>query len=132
MLRWLTHVQEQSMLNKSEKSPDVSWSAFNASVLKKLRGMVYVPVLLPLFQELSKSPKMIKHGIDVIKTAVYKVNKYQTPVIVFEQPLYALAKKVQWKWKDIYGETQFVVMMGSLNIEMTALKTLGDWLENTG
>ena len=51
---------------------------------------------------------------------------------MFEQPLYALAKKVQWNWKDTYGETQFVVMMGSLHIEMTTLKTLGDWLENSG
>ena len=71
MFRWLTHVQEQSKLNKSEKSPDISWSAFNASVLEKQTGMEYVSVLLPLFQELSKSPKIIKHGMDVIKTAVY-------------------------------------------------------------
>ena len=54
-----------------------------------------VSVLLPLFQKSSKSPAMIKHGIDIIKTAVHKVNKGQTPVIVFDQPLYALAKKVQ-------------------------------------
>ena len=43
--------------------------------------------------------------MDVIKTAVDKVNKGQTPVIVFDQPFYALANKVQWNWKNIYGET---------------------------
>ena len=51
---------------------------------------------------------------------------------MFDQPLYALAKKVKWNRKDIYSETQFVVMMGPLYTEMTALRTLGDWLENSG
>ena len=88
-----------------------------------------VSVLLLLFQESAKSPAMIKNGMDVIKTAVDKVNKSQTPVILFDQPLYALAKKVQWNCKDIYGETQFVVIMGQLHTEIAALKRLGDWLK---
>ena len=67
--------------------------------------------------------------MDVIKTAVDKISKGQTPMIVFDQPLHALTKKVQWNWKDIYGETQFVVMMRPLHTEMAALKTLGDWLK---
>ena len=91
-----------------------------------------VSVQLPLFQESSKSPAMTKHGMDVNKTAVHKFNKDQTPVTVFDQPLYALPKKEKWNWKDIYGETQFVVVMGPLHTEMVALKTLGDWLENSG
>ena len=102
------------MLNESEQSPVISWSAFSASVVEKV------------FQESSKSPMMIKHGMDVIKTAVDKVRKDQTPGIVFGQPLYASAKKVQRSWKDIYSETQFVVIMGPLHTEMAALKTLGD------
>ena len=83
--------------------------------------MENVSVLLLLFQESSKSTAIIKHGMDVIKTAVDKINKGRTPVIVFDQPLYALTKKVQWNWKDIYGETQFAVMMGPLHTEMAAL-----------
>ena len=75
MFRWLTHVQEQLMLNESEQSPSISWSAFNASVVEKKTGKEDVSVILPLFQESSKSPELIKHGTDVIKTAVNKVNK---------------------------------------------------------
>lgn len=69
--------------------------------------------------------------MDAIKTTVDKINKDQTQVIVFDQLLPALAKKVQWNWKDIYGETQAVVMMGSLHTKMVAMKTLGDRLENS-
>ena len=53
--RWLTHVQEPLMLNESEQSPDISWSAFNAFVVEKQTGMEDVSTLLPLFQE-SSSP----------------------------------------------------------------------------
>ena len=31
-----------------------------------------------------------------------------------------------------YGEEKFVVIFGGLHIEMTALKTLGDWLQGSG
>ena len=84
------------MLNESKESPDASWAAFNASVVEKQTGMEDVSVILPLFQNSSKYPAMIKHGMDVIKAAFGKVNKDQTPVIVFDQPLYASSKEVQW------------------------------------
>ena len=93
------------VLNASEQNPDLSWSGFNASVVEKQTGMKDMSVLLPLLQESSKSLAMIKHGMDVIKTAVDEVNKDQTRVIRFHQPLHALAKQVQWNSRDIYGET---------------------------
>ena len=132
MFRWLTDVQEQFMLNESKQRPTISRSAFNASVVEKQTGIEDVSVLLPFFQESSKSSAMITNGINVIKTAVDKVYKVQTPVIVFDQSLYVLVKKVQRNWKDIYRETQSVVMMDLLHTKMAALKTLGDWLENSG
>ena len=132
MFRWLTDVQEQFMLNESKQRPTISRSAFNASVVEKQTGMEDVSVLLPFFQESSKSSAMITNGINVIKTAVDKVYKVQTPVIVFDQSLYVLVKKVQRNWKDIYRETQSVIMMDLLHTKMAALKTLGDWLENSG
>ena len=89
-------------------------------------------VLLPLFLEESKSAAMIRHGMDVIKQAVYFLNSNQIPVMACDQPLYALAKQIQWNWKSSYGEEKFVIMMGSLHIEMAALKMLGNWLEDSG
>ena len=54
------------------------------------------------------------------------------PIITVDQPLYTLAKQIQWSWPVSYGEDQFVVMFGGLHIEMAALKALGDLLENSG
>ena len=56
----------------------------------------------------------------------------QVPVLTCDQPLYTIAKQIQWSWPDIYGEDQFVVMFGGLHIEMASLKVLGDILKGSG
>ena len=75
---------------------------------------------------------MIKLSFCVVKRAIEHLNPGQTPVIAFDQPLYALAKSIQWKWLDHYREDKFVVMFGDLHIEMAALKMVGDWLKGSG
>ncbi|KAL7408249.1 hypothetical protein ABVT39_020345 [Epinephelus coioides] len=75
---------------------------------------------------------MIKHSLDMVRKAVQHLNVGRTLVVTFDQPLYAIAKQIQWKWPEMYGEDKFVVMFGGLYIEMAALKTLGDWLQGSG
>ena len=75
---------------------------------------------------------MIRYGLDIIKTAVDYLNRGQLPVIAFDQPLYALAKLVQWNCKENYDKKCVVIMMGPLYIEMADLKTIGDWLKYSG
>ena len=70
--------------------------------------------------------------MDVVKSAVVHLNAGQTQILTFDQPLFTLAKQIQWKWPDKYGEEKFVVMFGGLHIEMAALKNIGDWLESSG
>ena len=48
-----------------------------------------------------------------------------------DQPLYALAKQIQWSWPDL-SEEKFVVMLGGLHIEMVIQSMLGKWLEGSG
>ena len=59
-------------------------------------------------------------------------NTGQTPVLTVDQPLYAIAKKIQWTCPEEYGDRQFVVMMGGLHIEMVMLNVIGDFLEGNG
>ena len=53
-------------------------------------------------------------------------------MVTFDQHLFALAKQIQWKWPEDYGEHKGVVMFGGLYIKMTALKTLENWLHGNG
>ena len=75
---------------------------------------------------------MIRHSMSVVRKAVQFLNPGQIPVVTFDQPLYAIAKQVQWNWPEQFGEDQFVVMLGGLHIEMTAFKALGGWLDGSG
>ena len=129
--RWLYHVEEEIRKDKFERSSDISWSAFNAAQIDIVK-QVDKSALLPLFRESSKSAAIIRHEMDVIKKSVDFLSAGQNPVIAFNQPLSALAKMVQWNWKEDYGEKRFVIMMGPLHIEMAALKTIGDWLKGSG
>ena len=70
--------------------------------------------------------------MDVVQNAVDHLNPGQTPVLTVDQPLFALAKQIQWKWPEKYGEDKLVVMFGGLHIEMASLKLLGNWLEGSG
>ncbi len=84
------------------------------------------------FHDDSKSIGMIWHSMGVIKQAVQKLNSAQVPVITLDQPLYALAKMIQWNWKESHGEDKYVIMLGGLHIEIAGLKVIGDWLEHSG
>ena len=55
---------------------------------------------------------MIQHSMRLIKQAVEYVNPGQTPIIAMDQPLFAIAKQIQWEKADLYGKDKYVVMMG--------------------
>ena len=74
----------------------------------------------------------MKHSIDVVRKAVAFLNPGQTPIICMDQPLYTLAKQIQWNWPETYGEDKLVVMFGPLHIEMGALRLLGELMEDSG
>ena len=110
---------------------NTSWAAYHARHQDPKQPVITPTSLLPLFQESAHTVAMIRHSIDVVRNAVQHLNPGQTPVLTCDQPLFALAKQIQWKWLDTYGEDKLVVMFGGLHIEMTALKTLGDWLQGS-
>ena len=91
-----------------------------------------VIALLPTLTENAHSLAMILHSMNVIRFAVHHMNPAQIPVIAFDQPLFALAKQIQWSLAGTHGEDHVIVMLGGLHIEMAALKALGKWLNGSG
>lgn len=53
------------------------------------------------------------------------LNPGKVPVIAADQPIYAVAKLVQWHWLETYGEDKFVIMFAGLHIEMAELMSIG-------
>ncbi len=110
---WLDHVRFV-VESETETLEDTSW-AYHASQQPTEDRVICPSSLLPLFLESAHTVAMIKHSMDVINNVVEHLNPGQTPVVTFDQPLYALAKQIQWKWPEEYGENKFVIMFGGLH-----------------
>ena len=129
---WLEHVN-YNLRTVVSKATNLSWSAFKANSLSTdIPITPAISSLLPLFNEDSKSTAMIRHSMEVIKKATQIVNHQQIPVITFDQPLYAIAKMIQWSWPILYGEDKFVIVLGGLHTEMAILKCPGAGLDGSG
>ena len=87
--KWLEHVQDSDLVN-------LSWAAYHATRATEKKQHPNLLALLLVWRDDSKLRAMIKHSLDVVKDPVVYLNPGQTPVIAFEQPLFALAKKIQW------------------------------------
>ena len=119
---WLDHTKKAIETDSSDLT-SVSWAAFHSASQQSVFNPVCLTALLPLFTESAHTVAMIKHSMNMINSAVQHLNPGQAPVIAFDQPLFALAKQIQWRWPEQYGEDKFVIMFGGLHIEMAALKT---------
>jgi hypothetical protein len=131
-VQWLDNVKELIRKEKLDSDDSFSWAAYHASSEPQLDYEPAVTSLMPLFLENAHSAPMILHGMNVICSAVELVNPGQTPVIAMDQPLFALAKQIQWRWPHTHGEDKLLIMFGGLHIELAMLRTLGKWLDKSG
>ena len=131
--RWLKTVEEHVCSSeKGDGRVSVSWGAYHASRQDRDHQKEDKIALLPLLTDNAHSPALIKHVMKIVKDDIRYLNPGQTPVIAMDQPLYALAKEIQWCFPEEFGENTFVVMLGGLHIEMAALRLLGEWLNDSG
>ena len=109
--QWVIHAV--SKLDKETVSTEdsLAWAAYHSSKHQRTTDLPAITALLPLFYEKANTPAMVKHGMDVLIQAISFLNPGQVPVMTLDQPLFALAKAIQWKWPIEYGEKVFVVML---------------------
>ncbi len=86
--------------------------SYHAEKKRGLEFEVSVTSLLPLLRDEAHSVATVKHCMDKARDATAYLNPDQVPVITADQPLYTLAKQVQWQWPEVYGEPKFVIMFG--------------------
>ena len=112
---------------------NVTWSAHHASKKRSAPFEVSITALLPLLQDQAHSVATIKHVMDKISDTVAFLNPGQIiPVIAADQPIYAVAKQIQWFWPEQYSEDKLVIMFGGLHIELAALRSIGTLLRDSG
>ena len=84
---------------------------------------------MPLLRDQAHDVATLKHVVDKVRDALHFLNPTQNPVITADQPLFALAKQIQWSWPNEYGD--FVIISGGLHTEMAILKMIGKVLKNS-
>ena len=129
---WLIDTKDTLLKPELQENDIVSWAAYNSSQHEEHTDPVTPAYLLPLFPEAAHSVATIFHAMNVVKAVVAHLNPGQVPVLVADQPLFLIAKKIQWNYPQIFGEEQFVVFLGGMHIEMTAFRLLGNWLDSSG
>ena len=120
--RWLENAEH--CITNAAQDAKTSWSAYH---VEQQQAREYYPAIfsmLPMFPDDSKSMAMIRHALNVIRVAVKELNPAQVPIVTLDQPLYSLAKQVQWCWPETHGEEHFVIILGGLHIEMCCLKMI--------
>ncbi len=129
---WLERVRTLSQ-QVIEPGEWISWAAYHASITEPPATPPTKSYMLPIFIESSNSPIMVWHGMTVLHRAISYLNPGQTPVMVADQPLFTLAKKLQWKFPQTdHGEDSFLVTLGAMHTEKMLWSVSGDWLNGSG
>ena len=104
----------QSAIGKEtlEKDEWISWAAHHANTLEPPTCPLSRSYMLPLFLESLTSPTLAWHATRFLHQAITYLNPGQTPVMSADQPLFALAKKLQWTYPESkLGEDLFLVTL---------------------
>ena len=104
----------------------ITWAVHHATQKRGKPFEVSISSLLPLIRDHAHSVATIKHAMEKIRYTVVFLNPGQTPVLAADQPLYALAKQIQWQRPD-YGEDRFVIIFGGLHLELASLSSIWDF-----
>ena len=86
--------------------------------------------MLLLIKESTNSPAIVYHCLYLISKLTLKLNPNQIPIVTADQPVYVIAKQLQWNYPENF-ELCFLIL-GPLHIEMAFLNVIGDWFEGSG
>ena len=124
---WLKALKQNGRTQRSEevKQDVISFSAFYSTNLQK-QPLKDISTMLPLIKESINSPAVVYHCLYLISKLTLKLNPNQIPIVTADQPVYAIAKQVQWNYPENFES--YFLMLRPLHIEMAFLNAIGDWL----
>src|SRR3989442_1692630 len=99
----LSMIDNLDLLDQNNLSHS-GWAAFHAN--RSASVTKSNSVLLHLLKDSINSPSMVRHCFDIIKRTLATINPNQPPVMTCDQPVYAIAKQLQWLIPELYGEDQ--------------------------
>lgn len=112
---WMAHVARELQQDTLADGEVITWSGYNCSLMSddSIKPKVVIGVL-PLFRDKAATPSMMKHAMHLAVQDTEFLNPGQSSVLGADQPLFAIAKQLQWAFPDTVGEDRLVIMMGAL------------------
>lgn len=101
------------MDNENSYENGLSWGAFNSRHSNDKSSFKSTSAMLPLLKDDINSPAVVMHSLDIVIAATKKLNPNQTPVNTADEPVYAIAKQLQWLYPEKYGEDKLILMLGN-------------------
>ena len=93
---WLSTIAELLQKENLDPTDFVSWAAYHANRQPDNIRYISPIAVMPLFTESSNTGAMIMHAMKLVALAAQYLHPGQVPVITMDQPLYAIAKQIQW------------------------------------
>ena len=105
---WMAHVNSVLQHDTLPENEVITWSLYNSRLMNddSLKPSAVIGVL-PLFPDKAASPSMIKHAMQLtMQEKIVPVSR--TGAIGADQPLYAIAKQLQWTFPESVGEINWL------------------------
>jgi len=129
---WLNVVESAVCDQVQLELQQMTFAAYHSATAAKPATLSCSNTLLPLLPDHIQSPATVRHLMNITSHITNNISKQQAVVIMADQPVYAIAKAVQWRYPDLNGEHKVVMMMGGLHIEMAIQNMIGKWLSGSG
>ena len=101
----LGEVLEKADMNKDDC---LTWAMYYAALQPPPRDPTTNIARISLFLECAHYVSMVQHSMYVVKIAVEHLNPGQITVFVMDQPVFAIAKTIQWNFPNTRGEDKIL------------------------
>ena len=78
--------------------------------------------LLPPLPDSACPVATIKHATAIVQALVQHLNTGLVLILTADQPIYAVAKHIQWSYSTFLGGEHLIVIFSELNIENAILR----------
>ena len=112
---WMAHINSVLQHDTLPDDEVITWSVYNPRLMND--DLLKPPAVIGVLPLFPNKASMIKHAMQLTMQGRSFLNPGQTGIIGADQPLYAIAKQLQWTFAETVGGDKLVMMLGALHIE---------------
>ena len=106
-IKWLNNSLDLLQFDWESNKP-MTWARFHASFQLPVMTPPAITALLPLFNEKTDTPVMIKHAMDILRKATSFLNPGQIPVMACDCPIFARPNLSSAHGQQLIGKTHLL------------------------